>query len=83
MGPISYPLQFSRTRFITEFSSSFLDSLSVRPLKCSSQQDSELILHGCRSLKDRVLKKKNSAGYRLFIDQNMAPRMLALILFYS
>ena len=35
--------------------------------RSQSSHDSA-VLTGCRSLKDRVLRKKQSAGYRLFID---------------
>jgi hypothetical protein len=40
----------------------------------SDDVDASAVLHGCRSLKDRVLRKKQSAGYRLFVNHQFASK---------
>ena len=43
-------------------------------LRRSEQNDAASILSGCRALKDRVLRKKQSAGYRLFVDHQFGSK---------
>lgn len=68
-GPAATRYNFVEQGSLQDFSARSATLYRYAAMKRSEKDDALAVLSGCRSLKDRVLRKKQSTGYRLFVDR--------------